>query len=155
MARRGTKMMSPNTDRPRRLRTEDHVVDQETIARRRAVGRAVGDALVEADRKRNNPHEEVDAAIAAAAKSGWDILREQSAFRPKIAGQFETFDAWVMRASRTISEPHCPTDTTGQTIRAICVDAKGRRCQCGGDFMRARDEGAFPVVYFWEFENAA
>jgi hypothetical protein len=72
--------------------------------------------------------------------------------RPNIAGEFDTFHDWVNRASRTIAEPYCPVDTTGQTVRAICVDTKGRRCQIGGDFMRARDEGAFPVVYFWDFD---
>lgn len=70
---------------------------------------------------------------------------------PKIAGQFDTFNDWVNRASRSIGERFCPTDTTGGVIHAICVDAKGRRCQIGGDFHRARDEKAFPVVYFWEF----
>lgn len=72
--------------------------------------------------------------------------------KPIIAGQFDTFDDWVNRASRVISERHCPTDTVGNVLRAICVDTRGRRCQCGGDFMRARDEGTFPVRFFWEFE---
>lgn len=70
---------------------------------------------------------------------------------PKIAGQFDTFDDWVSSAPHRIGERYCPADTTGGVIRAICVDAKGRRCQVGGDFQRARKERAFPVVYFWEF----
>ena len=72
--------------------------------------------------------------------------------QPVIAGEFKSFQDWVNKASRSIGENHCPVDTIGQTIRAICVDAKGRRCQCGGDFMRARDDNSFPVVYFWEFK---
>jgi hypothetical protein len=40
----------------------------------------------------------------------------------------------------------------GERVGAICVDALGRRCNIGADFARARDEGAFPVRYFWECE---
>lgn len=73
---------------------------------------------------------------------------------PKIAGEFRNFQHWVGTASHTIAEHKCPSDSTGGTLRAICVDQRGRRCQIGGDFMRADKEGAFPVVYFWEFEAA-
>jgi len=31
---------------------------------------------------------------------------------------------------------------------AICVDARGRLCFRGKDFMRARDDGSFPVRVF-------
>ncbi len=34
--------------------------------------------------------------------------------------------------------------------RAVCKDTKGRVLLCGGDFMRARDEGAFPVTYTYD-----
>lgn len=61
--------------------------------------------------------------------------------RPKWAGEFRTFNQWVNKASGWIDG------------KAVCVDAKGRRCQIGGDFMRARDENAFPVRFFWEFEE--
>lgn len=71
---------------------------------------------------------------------------------PDIAGSFEDFEDWVGSASGRISESRCPLDTVGQPVRAICLDTKGRRCQVGGDFMRARDEKAFPVVYFWNFK---
>lgn len=72
---------------------------------------------------------------------------------PDIDGFFEDFSDWVNSASRRIGESHCPLDTVGQPIRAICLDTKGRRCQVGGDFMRARDEKTFPVVYFWDFKR--
>lgn len=71
--------------------------------------------------------------------------------KPNIAGEFKTFDDWVGTASHTIAEYKCPVDTIGNVIRAICVDTKGRRCQAGGDFMRARDDASFPIVYFWDF----
>lgn len=47
--------------------------------------------------------------------------------------QFSTFREWVNKA---------PTRVNG----GICLDAAGRRCRIGADFMRARDEGAFPVT---------
>ena len=52
-------------------------------------------------------------------------------------GQFTTFATWVNKARSWIGG-------TG----AVCFDARGRRCYQGSDFMRARDEGAFPVRYW-------
>lgn len=62
---------------------------------------------------------------------------------PAWAGKFDTFTQWVNKASGWID---------GQ---AVCVDSIGRRCLVGRDFMRARDEGTFPVWFFWECERAA
>lgn len=56
-------------------------------------------------------------------------------------GAFANFDDWVTRATRAIGGTN-----------AACFDAKDRRCLCGADFMRARDEGAFPVRY-WHGEG--
>lgn len=50
--------------------------------------------------------------------------------------QFDTYGQWVGEASTWINE------RKGD----ICVDTKGRILTCGADFMRARDEGAFPVA---------
>lgn len=55
---------------------------------------------------------------------------------------FESFQQWVNKASSWIDK------------HAICFDAKGRRCRIGKDFMLARDEGAFPVFYTWDKEEA-
>jgi hypothetical protein len=63
-------------------------------------------------------------------------------FEPDWFGQFTTFDTWVGKA---------PTWIDGS---AVCIDAKGRRCLIGRDFMRARDENAFPVRFFWTFKPA-
>ena len=52
-------------------------------------------------------------------------------------GQFGTFTEWVNKATSWIGGEN-----------ALCADARGRVCRNGGDFMRARDEGAFPVR-FW------
>ena len=52
-------------------------------------------------------------------------------------GEFACFQTWVNKATSWIG---------GQN--PLCVDAKDRICRNGGDFMRARDEGAFPVR-FW------
>lgn len=70
-------------------------------------------------------------------------------FRPKISGQFDTFDDCVNHAQRALTGE---TGSQGEPLSAMCIDAKGRRCNCGADMMRARDEGAFPVRYFWHFE---
>ena len=67
-------------------------------------------------------------------------------YTPKIEGQFNSFDEWVTFATRALVE-----DRT-KWAPMICIDANGRRCFQGSQFMRARDEGTFPVRYFWEFE---
>jgi hypothetical protein len=52
-------------------------------------------------------------------------------------GEFTSFQHWVNSATSWIGGTN-----------AFCADALGRRCRIGADFMRARDEGAFPVR-FW------
>lgn len=71
--------------------------------------------------------------------------------KPKWEGQFDTFEKWVARAHILLPGRK---GSVGQDLPAICVDALGRRCHVGKDFMRARDEGAFPVRFFWECEAA-
>lgn len=71
----------------------------------------------------------------------------QCALVPNWAGEFTSYQHWVNKAQNWLKSPsHRPS---------ICVDAKGRRCAIGADFMRARDENAFPVRYFWDCEPQA
>lgn len=56
--------------------------------------------------------------------------------------QFENFHTWVNKASSWLTR-------RGTHVHAVCLDAEGRLCQIGGDFMRARDEDAFPVRWLW------
>lgn len=78
----------------------------------------------------------------------------------QIDQSFETFNQWVDCASRWLTEHPRYLETrepVNQTraapgmlpFRAICFDARGRLCRSGADFMRARDEGAFPVRWVW------
>lgn len=53
-------------------------------------------------------------------------------------GEFSSFQRWVNHATSWIGGEN-----------ALCVDTKDRICRNGGDFMRARDEGAFPVRYYF------
>lgn len=66
---------------------------------------------------------------------------------PLWAGEFRDFNDWVNFATKRLSET--AGDKYGE-MKPICVDALGRRCTVGAHFMRARDEDAFPVRYFWE-----
>ncbi|MVA33628.1 hypothetical protein [Agrobacterium vitis] len=72
--------------------------------------------------------------------------------QPVILGQFETFNDWVDSAQRALTGF---TGSVGEELKPICIDNIGRRCNVGKDFMRARDEGAFPVRYFVEMEPRA
>lgn len=67
---------------------------------------------------------------------------------PNWEGEFRDFNDWVSFASKRLTV--ASSNVTGAQVPAICVDALGRRCTCGGDMARARDEGAFPVRYFFE-----
>jgi hypothetical protein len=68
---------------------------------------------------------------------------------PDWKGQFDTFDDWVNHATRALTNNY---DEDGEELQSICIDAKGRRCTIGKHFMRARDEDAFPVRYFFRFK---
>jgi hypothetical protein len=75
------------------------------------------------------------------------VSRDDGRLVPKWEGEFKTFSQWVSHAQDALSSPnHYP---------AVCIDAIGRRCTIGKDFMTARDEGTFPIRYFWEFESIA
>lgn len=37
----------------------------------------------------------------------------------------------------------------GDGVKAICYDTNGRHVACGGDFMRAAKDGAYPVRWIW------
>lgn len=75
----------------------------------------------------------------------WQNPTPLDGFVPEWLGQFDTFDDWVSHASRAIGDLE---GNYSEKISAVCVDAKGRRCNIGGDFMRARDDGSFPIRYF-------
>jgi hypothetical protein len=53
--------------------------------------------------------------------------------------EFSTFGNWGDTASCKFAK----VGVTDQQV--ICLDIKGRICTCGHEFMRARDEGTFPV----------
>ena len=82
----------------------------------------------------------------------WPRPATPCSLQPKWEGEFSSFDDWVAFASKRLTVAR--SVVTGTQVPAICVDALGRRCTCGGDFMRARDENAFPVRYFFECEPA-
>lgn len=76
---------------------------------------------------------------------------------------FDDFNQWVNKASSWLTR-HADYNNTehgdkkgwrGQHFTALCFDAKGRICRCGGDFMRARDEGTFPIHWVWPDEVPA
>ncbi len=66
---------------------------------------------------------------------------------PNWEGEFRDFQDWVSFAHKRLT---VASDSNGAALSAICVDTLGRRCHNGRDMMRARDEGTFPVRYFFE-----
>lgn len=79
----------------------------------------------------------------------WQNPTPLPGFTPAWAGQFDTFQDWVNHASRALTGVE---DSNGMELKAFCIDTRGRRCANGKDFARARDEGCFPVRYFWTGE---
>jgi len=55
---------------------------------------------------------------------------------------FGTFEQWVNKAQSWFPR------LGFSSAHYVCIDAKGRICNIGMHFMRARDEGAFPVVVY-------
>lgn len=86
--------------------------------------------------------EDRERAKAAAAKAQAPVVLEVvEAFR------FESFQQWVDTAkSMPWTLEHCSDG--GKFAREVCVDAQGRVCRNGGDFILADAEGAFPVVAY-------
>ncbi len=82
----------------------------------------------------------------------WPRPATPCALAPNWEGEFRDFDDWVSFASKRLT---VASDSNGADLSAICVDALGRRCHNGRDFARARDEGAFPVRYFFECRQPA
>lgn len=82
----------------------------------------------------------------------WQTPTPLEGFEPDWAGQFDSFEDWVNHATRALTDWR---GSVGEQVGAICVDARGRRCNVGKDFMLARDESAFPVRYFWQLRARA
>lgn len=53
-------------------------------------------------------------------------------------GEFACFQTWVNKATSWIGGTN-----------SLCADAQGRVCRIGADFMRARDEGTYPVRFWY------
>lgn len=63
--------------------------------------------------------------------------------------QFDSFQQWVNKAHIWLTNHPDYCDEKHRSFRAICFDAQGRLCRKGKEFMRARDENAFPVHWLW------
>ena len=75
-----------------------------------------------------------------------------------IEGQFFTsMQQWITRASRDLtSHPDYlntqhgeKTGFRGHHFTAMCFDQQGRRCRIGKDFIRAKEEDAYPIWWVW------
>jgi len=55
---------------------------------------------------------------------------------------FSTEQEWINKGSSWLTR-------RGPNVKAICYDARGRLCTCGGDFMRATKEKTYPVFWIW------
>ncbi len=53
---------------------------------------------------------------------------------------FQTFSDWANNAQ------HAWKAAGVSVHHTLCIDAKGRHCYIGRDFMVARDDGTFPVA---------
>ena len=66
--------------------------------------------------------------------------------------RFDSFAQWVNKASSWLTR-HPEYTPDSLFFRALCLDSLGRPCSCGRDFMRARDEGTFPIYWRWPGES--
>ena len=84
-------------------------------------------------------------------------MSDAKTFIPVLGQSFISFEDWVNTATRRLTYHPDYHDTEhgkkagwrGEHFTALCFDQKGRRVRMGAGFMRARDEGAFPVWWIW------
>jgi hypothetical protein len=63
--------------------------------------------------------------------------------------RFETFQQWVNKAPSWYATSGLSScKACGDVRHAVAVDAAGRICRNGKQFMRARDDDSFPVVVY-------
>lgn len=86
-------------------------------------------------------------------RASWPRPATPTTLEPRWAGEFISFDDWVNFATKRLTGTNDPLMKA--PVGSVCVDAFGRRCTMGAHFMRARDEGAFPVRYFFDCAPAA
>lgn len=63
--------------------------------------------------------------------------------------EFSSFTRWVNKAQGWFAA----YGLTGRDV--ICLDTKGRICTIGADFMRARDDDAYPVTVYYKNPDAS
>lgn len=81
--------------------------------------------------------------MTTSEKTKLTITLGQELFR------FETFQQWVNKAPSwyaTSGLSNCRA--CGDVRHSVAVDAAGRICRNGKQFMRARDDDSFPVVIY-------
>lgn len=110
-------------------------------------------AAMDADTQASSLPDEVKRAHAAAVQLFRDTclraatIKVEHAADPQLPAVklgpllfgFDRFNDWVNRAPRAWKALGVRPDDT------LCIDAAGRICRIGRDFMLARDEGQFPV----------
>ncbi len=63
--------------------------------------------------------------------------------------QFDSMQEWVNKGRSWLTR-RLKEDSSGHPyFKPVCFDTKNRLVECGGDFMRAEREGAFPVRWLW------
>jgi hypothetical protein len=88
--------------------------------------------------------------MATTEKTKLSMTLGQELFR------FETFQQWVNKAPSWYATSGLSScKACGDVRHAVAVDAAGRICRNGAQFMRARDDGSFPVaVYLFDPDQA-
>lgn len=65
--------------------------------------------------------------------------------RGEVVCEFRSYQEWVNKARSWLGGISGGGVRYKRRERVVCVDSKDRICRRGLDFMRARDEGTFPV----------
>ena len=55
-------------------------------------------------------------------------------------GEFTSKQEWINKATSWIGG-----------MNALCLDTKDRRCKRGADFMRAEEEGTYPISFWYDY----
>jgi protein gp37 len=93
------------------------------------------------------------AVVSQCTTSKVPVFVKQLGSRPFDADAlvyFTTYNEWVNKARSWLGGISGGGTKYKEPERAVCVDTQGRVCHIGRDFIRAREEGTFPVTAFQE-----
>jgi len=92
------------------------------------------------------------AGVACFVKQLGERVYDSAAWED--GNQFTSYEQWVNKAGSWLGGVSGGGYRYKKPEKVVCVDAAGRRCTIGSEFMRAESEGTFPVKWHHIIDTA-